>query len=65
MTPCASAVSAAGMSRPCRRETDGAVTVLMAITTILIFSLILVSLESARQQGAVSMLRMNVQTAAE
>ena len=65
MTPCASAVSAAGMSRPCRRETDGAVTVLMAITTILIFSLILVSLESARQQGAVAMFHMNLQTASE
>lgn len=46
-------------------ETDGAVTVLMAVVTILIFSLILVSLESVRQQAAVAMLRMNVQTAAE
>ena len=65
MTPCVSAEPAAGTSRPHRRETDGAVTVLMAITTILILSLILVSLESARQQGAVAMFRMNLQTASE
>lgn len=74
MIPCASADNPAGNCRPDRgtpkksgpwRSLSGEVTILMALVTIMIFSLILVSLESARQQGAVSMLRMNVQTAAE
>lgn len=70
MTSCVTAVNAAGICRPRRSnpqmgETDGAVTVLMTFVTVLILSLILVSLESARQQGAVAILRMNVQTAAE
>lgn len=51
--------------KPGFAETEGTVTILMTFVTVLILSLILVSLESARQQGAVAVLRMNVQTAAE
>ena len=66
MTPCVYAeVCTAGMRRSRLRETDGAVTILMTVVTVLILSLILVSLESARQQGAVAMLHLQVQTAAE
>jgi hypothetical protein len=65
MTPCASAEAQSIRSRRPLVGTDGAITVMTAIVTILILSLILVSLESARQQGAVAMLRMHVQTAAE
>ena len=44
---------------------DGAITILTTISVMLILSLVLVSLESARQQGAVTMVRMNTQMAAE
>ncbi|MBR5712031.1 MAG: hypothetical protein IKX54_00370 [Lachnospiraceae bacterium] len=51
------------IARPGR--VDGAVTIMMTVVFLLIVSLVLVGLESARQQGAVAMVRMNVQTASE
>ncbi len=44
---------------------SGAVSILMTFVFILVLSLLLVSLESARQQGAAAVLRMNLQTAQE
>ena len=47
------------------RRVDGAVTVLMTVVFLLVMSLVLVGLESARQQGAVGMVNLAVQTSAE
>ncbi|MBO4627986.1 MAG: hypothetical protein J5645_08420 [Lachnospiraceae bacterium] len=44
---------------------DGAVTVLMTVVFLLVMSLVLVGLESARQQGAVGMVNLAMQTSAE
>ncbi len=48
-----------------KRGAEGAITVFSAFVLFLILSLVLVSLESARQQGATTLVQMNMNTAME
>ena len=51
--------------RPKLRAAEGAVTILMTVVFLLILSLVLVSLESARQQSLTAMTKLSAQSAAE
>ena len=48
-----------------KSEYDGSISVLMAVVFLLVVSLVLVGLESARQQNAVGMVGLSLQNSAE